>query len=151
MAAEHTCWPTPYQLYYHTGYYLITDRMERSFWSADLNHGFGQELSSEQLQHGVHYVLPAFSQYVAMPMGEVKYCLGGCLCLTVAAKHCRKVFNRLQGQWIHQHSQLLYSHYITNISGQQQTACVFAKLTLFILFFKSWSLCIPFILASDEL
>lgn len=33
-----------------------------------------------------------------MPMGKVKHCLGGCLCLTIAAKHCRKVFHRLQGE-----------------------------------------------------
>lgn len=72
--------------------------MEKSFWCTDLNHGFGQQLSPEQLQHGVHYVLPAFSEYVAMPVGEVKHCLGGCLRLTVAAKHCGKVLNRLYRQ-----------------------------------------------------
>lgn len=72
--------------------------MDKSFWNTDLNHGFGQEFGSEQLQHGVHYVLPALPQDVAVPMGEVKHGLGCCLCLTVAAKHCRKVFNRLQGQ-----------------------------------------------------
>ncbi len=71
---------------------------------ADLDHGFGQQLGSEQLQHGVHYVLPALPQDVAVPMGEVKHCLGCCLCLTIAAKHCRKVFHRLQGERTHQHA-----------------------------------------------
>lgn len=69
-----------------------------SKWSTDLNHGFGEEFGSEQLQHRVHYILPALPEDVAMPMGKVKHCLGGCLCLTIAAKHCRKVFHRLQGE-----------------------------------------------------
>lgn len=60
--------------------------------NTDLNHGFGQELRPEQLQHGVHYVLPALPKDVAMPMGKVKHRLGCCLCLTVTSKHARKVF-----------------------------------------------------------
>lgn len=81
----------------HVGcrYNLITDKMENSLWNTDLNHGFGQKLRSEQLQHGVHYVLPALPEDVAMPMGKVKHCLGCCLCLAVTSKHSRKVFHRL--------------------------------------------------------
>lgn len=65
--------------------------------SPDLNHGFGQQLCPEQLQHGLHDVLPALSQDVAVPMGQVKHSFGCRLSLAVAAKHCREVFHRLQG------------------------------------------------------
>lgn len=60
--------------------------------NTDLNHGFGQQLRPEQLQHGVHDVLPALPQDVTMPMGKVKHRLGCCLCLAVTSKHARKVF-----------------------------------------------------------
>lgn len=61
----------------------------------DLNHGFGQQFSSEQLQQRVHDVLPALPQDVAMPMSEVEHRLGGCLGLTVTAKHGGKILHRL--------------------------------------------------------
>lgn len=126
----------------HSRYYLITDRMEKSVWSTDLDHGFGKELSSEQLQHGVHDVLPALPQDVAVPMGEVKHCLGGCLCLTVAAKHCRKVFHRLQGQRTHHHTvnrhfDTLYSDSITN--------------TFWLFNYSHYFVCIPHIITFNNL
>lgn len=77
-------------------YSLTTDNMDNGLWNTDLNHGFGQKLRSEQLQHGVHDVLPALSEDVAMPMGKVKHGLGCCLGLAVTPKHSREVFHRLQ-------------------------------------------------------
>lgn len=70
--------------------------MKSSLWNTDLNHSFGQELRSEQLQHGIHDVLPALPEDVAMTMGEVKHCLGCCLRLAVTSKDSGKVFHRLQ-------------------------------------------------------
>lgn len=48
---------------------ITAERESTSGLRPDLDHGFGQELSSEQLQHGVQDVLPALPQDVAMPMG----------------------------------------------------------------------------------
>ncbi|TNN24216.1 hypothetical protein EYF80_065661 [Liparis tanakae] len=76
--------------------------------SPDLHHGFGQELGSEQLEHGVHDVLPALPQDVAVPMGEVKHRLGCGLRFIIAAKHCRKVFHRLHRERTQQHSVNIY-------------------------------------------
>ena len=64
-------------------------------FSPDLHHGFGQQLGSEQLEHGVHDVLPALPQDVAVPMGEVKHRLGCRLGLVVTAEHCGEVLHRL--------------------------------------------------------
>lgn len=77
----------------------------------DLNHGFGQQFSSEQLQQRVHDVLPALPQDVAMPMSEVEHRLGGCLGLTVTAKHGGKILHRLCVGGGHKHYLHIWIHY----------------------------------------
>lgn len=61
-----------------------------------LHHSFGQQLSSEELQHGLHDILPTLPQDVTMTMGQMEYCLGCNVGFGVASKHTGQVLNRLK-------------------------------------------------------
>lgn len=65
---------------------------------SDLEHGFGQQLGSEQLQHRLHDVLPALPQDVAVAMGQVKNRFGRRLRFGVTAENRGKVLHGLTGQ-----------------------------------------------------
>lgn len=61
-----------------------------------LHHSLRQQLGSEELQHGLHDILPALSEDVAMTMGQMEYCLGCNVSFRVASKHTGQVLNRLE-------------------------------------------------------